>query len=201
MPRLILVALFLGFRELVCEKTDEFYICCRHCAGTAAGNQGVSVVVNGADYGKASGTAPRARISVYKALNQQGSGQSSDIIAAIDQAIKDGVHVLSLSLGGPPNPGKVTFTLGLEIAFLGAVKAGMFVVHAAGNLGSQISTVVSYSPWITSVGASSMDRSYPNYLFTADGKKFSGQGLARKQTNHRSPNCTLMRFAVMGRSV
>jgi hypothetical protein len=33
----------------------------RHCAGTAAGNYGVPVVVNGASYGFASGAAPRAR--------------------------------------------------------------------------------------------------------------------------------------------
>jgi len=138
------------------------------------------VVVNGADYGKASGTAPRARLSIYKALNQQGSGKTSDIVAAIDQAIQDGVDVLSLSLGGPPNAGEVTFTLAMEIAFLGAVKAGIFVVHAAGNKGSQISTVASFSPWITTVGASSTDRSYPNYFFTSDGKNFSGQGLTRK---------------------
>lgn len=140
------------------------------------------MVVHGQDYGKASGTAPRARIAVYKVLNEQGSGKTSDIVAAIDQAIKDGVDVMSLSLGGPPNPGLVTFTLTLELAFLGALKAGVFVVHAAGNEGSQPSTVASYSPWVTTVGASSMDRSYPNYFFTADGRNFSGQGLARKQS-------------------
>ena len=33
----------------------------RHCAGIAAGNYGVPVVVNNASYGLASGVAPRAR--------------------------------------------------------------------------------------------------------------------------------------------
>lgn len=117
---------------------------------------------------------------MYKVLNEQGNGKTSDIIAAIDQAIKDGVDVMSLSLGGAPMSGQVTFTLSLELAFLGALKAGVFLVHAAGNAGSQPSTVSSFSPWITTIGASSMDRSYPNYFFTSDGRNFSGQGLSRK---------------------
>lgn len=97
------------------------------------------------------------------------------------QAIKDGVHVLSLSLG--PNAaavGNVTFTDTFEIACLGALKAGVYVVHAAGNTGPGLSTITSWSPWIMSVGASTMDRTYPNFLHTGDGKSFSGLGLARK---------------------
>lgn len=148
-----------------------------HCAGTAAGNYGVPVLVHGVDYGTASGTAPRARISVYKALNAEGTGRSSDIIAAIDQAVKDGVHILSLSLGGSTPSGNVTYTNGLSMACLGAVKAGVYVVHAGGNTGPEPSTVVSYSPWLTTVGATTMDRSYPAYLYTSDGQSYSGLGL------------------------
>lgn len=149
-----------------------------HCAGTAAGNYGVPVVVNGASYGFASGAAPRARLAIYKALTADGKGQNSDIIMAVEQAIKDGVQILSLSLG--PNAaavGSVTFLDTFEIACLGAAQAGVFVVQAAGNTGPGVSTVTSWSPWLTSVGASTMDRSYPNSLFTGDGKSFSGEGL------------------------
>jgi hypothetical protein len=97
------------------------------------------------------------------------------------QAIKDGVQIISLSLG--PNAaavGSVTFLDTFEIACLGAAQAGVFVVQAAGNTGPGVSTVTSWSPWLTSVGASTMDRSYPNSLFTGDGKSFSGEGLTRK---------------------
>ena len=97
------------------------------------------------------------------------------------QAVADGVHVLSLSLGpNAANVGSVTFTDTFEIACLGALKAGVYVVHAAGNTGPGTSTISSWSPWLTSVGASTMDRTYPNRLYTGDGKTVSGQGLARK---------------------
>ena len=91
------------------------------------------------------------------------------------------MHILSMSLG--PNAAavnNVTFTDAFEIACLGAVQAGIFVVHAAGNTGPGLSTVTSWSPWLTSVGASSMDRSYPNFFYAGDGETFSGQGLTRK---------------------
>ncbi|KAG0626069.1 hypothetical protein M758_2G100300 [Ceratodon purpureus] len=150
-----------------------------HCAGTAAGNYGVPVVVNGANYGLASGAAPRARLSIYKALTSDGKGRTSDLLAAVDQAVADGVHVLSLSLGpNAANVGSVTFTDTFEIACLGALKAGVYVVHAAGNTGPGTSTISSWSPWLTSVGASTMDRTYPNRLYTGDGKTVFGQGLA-----------------------
>jgi subtilisin family serine protease len=150
-----------------------------HCAGTAAGNNGVPVFVNGQDFGFASGIAPRARISVYKALNEQGQGFTSDIIAAIDKAVADGVQVLSLSLGPEePSVGVVTYTDTFMEACLGAIQKGVFVAHAAGNSGPGVSTISSWSPWVTSVGATTTDRTYVGYLITADGRNFSGTGLS-----------------------
>uniref|UniRef100_A0A7I4FL70 Peptidase S8/S53 domain-containing protein n=1 Tax=Physcomitrium patens TaxID=3218 RepID=A0A7I4FL70_PHYPA len=150
-----------------------------HCAGTAAGNYGVPVIVHGQDFGNASGIAPRARIAVYKALNKKGQGRTADIIAAINQAVEDGVHVLSLSLGPSSAPvGSVTFIDSFALACLGATRAGVHCVHAAGNTGSGPSTITSWSPWLTSVGATTTDRIYPSYLFTGDGRNYSGQGLS-----------------------
>ena len=55
--------------------------------------------------GRISGMAPRARIAVYKALWSTqdavtASGFSSDLVAAIDQAVADGVDVINYSISG-----------------------------------------------------------------------------------------------------
>ncbi|CAA6669518.1 unnamed protein product [Spirodela intermedia] len=71
-----------------------------HVASTAAG----CFVDAAASYGQAQGTAvgvaPRAYISVYKVCGSNGC-PNSDILAGLDAAISDGIHVASLSLGGP----------------------------------------------------------------------------------------------------
>ncbi|PNX56651.1 subtilisin-like protease-like protein, partial [Trifolium pratense] len=72
-----------------------------HSASTAAGN-----AVSGASYyGLATGTtkggSPESRLAIYKVCSGGCSGSS--ILAAFDDAISDGVNVLSLSLGGGPS--------------------------------------------------------------------------------------------------
>lgn len=105
--------------------------------------------------------------------------------ASVVQAVEDGVHVLSLSLGPSSAPvGSVTFIDSFALACLGATRAGVHCVHAAGNTGSGPSTITSWSPWLTSVGATTTDRIYPSYLFTGDGRNYSGQGLSRKCFAH-----------------
>ncbi|CAI5973629.1 unnamed protein product [Closterium sp. NIES-64] len=74
----------------------------------AAGNAGVEVTVGGRTFGTASGMAPRARLAVYKALwmaldmkyGVKGKGSTSDLIAAAEKAVADGVDVISCSWGG-----------------------------------------------------------------------------------------------------
>lgn len=74
-----------------------------HTAGTAGGNYGVPVTGPGAIFGSVSGIAPRARISAYKALwsteaGDTASGQTADLVAAIDRAVADGVDVINYSI-------------------------------------------------------------------------------------------------------
>lgn len=151
-----------------------------HTAAIAAGNNGIPVRMGGHEFGKASGMAPRARIAVYKALYRLFGGFVADVVAAIDQAVYDGVDILSLSVGpnGPPSPTKTTFLNPFDAALLGAVKAGVFVVQAAGNGGPSPKTLVSYSPWIASIAAAIDDRSYKNHLFLGNGKILPGLGLS-----------------------
>ncbi|XP_042028494.1 subtilisin-like protease SBT2.4 [Salvia splendens] len=149
-----------------------------HVASTAAGNHGVPVVVDGFFYGRASGMAPRARIATYKAIYPT-VGTLADVLAAIDQAVLDGVDVLSLSIGpdGPPDD-RVTFLGAFDIFMLSARKAGVFVAQAVGNQGPAPYSVVSYSPWSFGVAASNTDRSYPGTLILGNGQKISGIGLS-----------------------
>ncbi|XVF69928.1 hypothetical protein PTKIN_Ptkin11bG0120200 [Pterospermum kingtungense] len=151
-----------------------------HTAAIAAGNNGVPVRVYGHEFGKASGMAPRARIAVYKAIYRLFGGFVADVVAAIDQAVHDGVDILSLSVGpnSPPATTKTTFLNPFDATLLAAVKAGVFVAQAAGNGGPFPKTLVSYSPWITSVAAAIDDRRYKNHLTLGNGKSLAGIGLS-----------------------
>ncbi|KAE8056696.1 hypothetical protein FH972_013444 [Carpinus fangiana] len=151
-----------------------------HTAAIAAGNNGIPVRMHGHEFGKASGMAPRARIAVYKALYRLFGGFVADVVAAIDQAVYDGVDILSLSVG-PNSPSantKTTYLNPFDATLLSAVKAGVFVAQAAGNGGPFPKTLVSYSPWIASVAAAIDDRRYKNHLTLGNGKILAGIGLS-----------------------
>ncbi|MDP1676138.1 MAG: S8 family serine peptidase [Bacteroidota bacterium] len=77
------------------------------------------------------GLAVNAKFFAYKALDQNGSGMSSTVIAAIERAIVDSVQVINLSLGTPSGGSEDP----LSIAVNRAVEAGIIVVVAAGNTG------------------------------------------------------------------
>ncbi|KAK1325324.1 Subtilisin-like protease [Acorus calamus] len=150
-----------------------------HTASIAAGNHGVPVIVAGHHYGNSSGMAPRAHIAVYKALYKRFGGFAADVVAAIDQAAQDGVDIVSLSI--TPNrrpPGLATFFNPIDMALLSAVKAGIFVVQAAGNTGPSPKSMSSFSPWIFTVGAAAHDRIYSNSLLLGNGLTITGVGLA-----------------------
>ncbi|XP_047954341.1 subtilisin-like protease SBT2.3 [Salvia hispanica] len=150
-----------------------------HTAAIAAGNHGIPVVVAGHTFGNASGMAPRSHVAVYKALYKSFGGFAADVVAAIDQAAQDGVDIISLSI--TPNrrpPGIATFFNPIDMALLSAVKAGIFVVQAAGNTGPSPKSISSFSPWIFSVGAATHDRSYSNSIVLGNNITIPGVGLA-----------------------
>ncbi len=136
-----------------------------HTASTAAGNADVAITsVGGADLGTMSGVAPEARIAAYKvcwsgpdpAVTTDDGCSSTDLVAAIDQAVVDGVDVINYSIGG----GAATTVWNAEdIAFLGAAAAGVFISASAGNSGPDASTLDHAAPWYTTVAAASV----PNY--------------------------------------
>ena len=129
------------YRALIGAEPDE-YDSARdddghgtHTASTAAGNAGVRADLYGIPRGRISGMAPRARIIAYKGLGNLG-GFGSDLAAAIDQAVADGVDVINYSIGGGPS------LLGADdFAFLFAADAGVFAATSAGNDGPGDATV------------------------------------------------------------
>nr|XP_016444836.1 PREDICTED: subtilisin-like protease SBT2.3 [Nicotiana tabacum] len=150
-----------------------------HTASIAAGNDGIPVVVAGHHFGYASGMAPRSHVAVYKALYKSFGGFAADVVAAIDQAAQDGVDIINLSI--TPNrrpPGVATFFNPIDMALLSAVKAGIFVVQAAGNTGPSPKSISSFSPWIFTVGASTHDRVYGNSIVLGNNITIRGVGLA-----------------------
>lgn len=91
-----------------------------HCAGTiAAAINGVGVV----------GVAPQASLYGVKVLANSGSGQFSWIIAGINWAIQNRMHIVSMSLGASSAPAA------LEAICNSAFANGVLLVAAAGNAG------------------------------------------------------------------
>lgn len=130
-----------------------------HTSSTAGGNEGVRATGDASVFGKISGIAPRARIAMYKALWHDSSvptstGFTSDLVAAIDDAVADGVDVINYSISGT----RTNFADPVEIAFLFAADAGVFVATSAGNSGPTVGTVAHPSPWVTTVAAGTHSR-------------------------------------------
>ena len=144
-----------------------------HTASTAGGNAGVEASMFGIPRGTVSGIAPRARIIAYKGLGDLG-GFTSDLAAAIDQAVADGVDVINYSIGGGAGaPG------GDEIAFLFADAAGVFVATSAGNSGPGPFTLGNPGtmPWMTTVGASTQTRTFEGTVTLGDSSTYTGASI------------------------
>ena len=127
-----------------------------HIASTAVGNPFVRAAVT------YSGVAPRANLIMYKACPDTVC-EGSALVASINQAVADGVHVINYSIGGPPvDP---WLAIGGSInddseAFLAAREAGIVVAAAAGDEGPDPGThgTPANSPWVLGVAAATHDR-------------------------------------------
>ncbi|XP_057792020.1 subtilisin-like protease SBT1.1 [Salvia miltiorrhiza] len=144
-----------------------------HTASTAGGNLVKGASFLGLAKGTAAGMRYTARIAAYKACYQLGCA-SSDILAAMDQGVGDGVDVLSLSLGGGSKP---YYTDNIAIAAFRAVQKGVFVSASAGNSGPSASSVSNTAPWIATVAASYTDRVFPTRVELGDGQILRGASL------------------------
>ena len=160
-----------------------------HTASTVAGRRVHNVSALGYAPGTASGGAPLARLAIYKVCwpipgQTKVKGNTcyeEDMLAAIDDAIADGVHVLSISIGTSQ-----PFTYakdGIAIGALHATKNNIVVACSAGNSGPAPSTLSNPAPWIITVGASSIDRAFVTPLVLGNGMKLMVTKPLRNQGN------------------
>lgn len=144
-----------------------------HTATTAAGSYVENAPVFGVDRGPVSGIAPGASIIAYRALGP-GGGYTSDLLAAVQQTIVDGVDVINYSISGSAS----VYSDAVGLAFLDAYAAGIAVNASAGNDGPGASTANHAGPWVTTVAASTFDRQYASTLTltSSDGASYSKEG-------------------------
>ncbi|XP_027122580.1 subtilisin-like protease SBT1.5 [Coffea arabica] len=144
-----------------------------HTASIAAGRYVFPASTLGYARGVAAGMAPKARLAAYKVCWNSGC-YDSDILAAFDAAVADGVDVISLSVGGVVVP---YYLDAIAIGAFGAWEAGVFVSASAGNGGPGGLTVTNVAPWVTTVAAGTIDRDFPAEVKLGNGKVIPGTSL------------------------
>tara|TARA_R110002124_G_scaffold134049_4_gene296677 strand:+ start:426 stop:5066 length:4641 start_codon:yes stop_codon:yes gene_type:complete len=146
-----------------------------HTASTSGGNilkdvplldpeigelEGDGVNTTGFEFEQISGVAPHANIVAYQICSPGDNGDKyagcagAAIIAALEDAVTDGVDVINYSISGGGDP----WSSSSEIAFLSAQEAGIFSSVSAGNDGPDAFTTSKSAPWYTVVGASTHGR-------------------------------------------
>lgn len=140
-----------------------------HTASTAAGEVVQNISYHGIAEGVARGAVPNARIAVYKICWTNGCA-AADILAAFDDAIADGVDLLSVSLGSIfPYP---YHKEPISIGSFHAMKNGILTSCAAGNNGPYRREISNFFPWALTVAASTIDRSFVTKVVLGNGKVF-----------------------------
>ncbi|CAH2042137.1 unnamed protein product, partial [Thlaspi arvense] len=155
-----------------------------HCASTAAGNIVSKVSLFGLGLGTARGGVPSARIAVYKTLWSDGSSDT-DLLAAFDDAIADGVDILSISQGS--NYAEDYFSNSIAVGSFHAMKKGILTSAAAGNEGPHRQTISNVAPWLVSVASGTTDRKFLTPVKLGNREVYTGFSINTFELNHTYP--------------
>ncbi|XVF40182.1 hypothetical protein PTKIN_Ptkin01aG0090900 [Pterospermum kingtungense] len=143
-----------------------------HTASIAAGNAVKDVGFFGLAQGTARGGVPSARIAAYKVC-YLGVCLSTDVLAAFDDAIADGVDILTVPLASSGT--EDLFNDVVAIGSFHAMEKGILTLHSAGNGGYKGEhKVSSVTPWVLGVAASTTDRKFIDKVVLGNGKTITG---------------------------
>ncbi|KAH0460737.1 hypothetical protein IEQ34_008312 [Dendrobium chrysotoxum] len=153
-----------------------------HTASTAAGRLVANASLSGLAEGTARGGVPSARLAVYKVCWLYQGCSDVDVLAGFDDAIADGVDIISLSLG-LESPIKNFFWDPFAIGSFHAVKNGILVSSSAGNNGPHRYSVLNSAPWMLTVAASTIDRKFIAQVKLGNGDVYQGVALNTDGSN------------------
>ncbi|KAB2010904.1 hypothetical protein ERO13_D10G238200v2 [Gossypium hirsutum] len=152
-----------------------------HTSSIAAGALVHKASLSGLASGLARGGVPSARIAVYKICWADGCSDA-DILAAFDDAIADGVDVISLSVGG--SFAIDYFNDSIAIGAFHSMKNGILTSNSAGNSGPQLASITNVSPWSLSVAASTIDRKFFTEVKLGNGEIYKGTSINTVELKH-----------------
>ncbi|XP_057458233.1 subtilisin-like protease SBT4.3 [Lotus japonicus] len=146
-----------------------------HTASTAAGNTVIGASFYGLAQGTARGAVPSARIAAYKVCYPNHGCDDANILAAFDDAIADGVNILSVSLGTNYCVDLLSDTV--AIGSFHAMERGILTLQAAGNSGPASPSICSVAPWLLTVAASTIDRQFIDKVLLGNGMTLIGRSV------------------------
>ncbi|PON42841.1 Subtilase [Parasponia andersonii] len=141
-----------------------------HTSSTIAGVSVKDASLYGVAKGTARGGVPSSRIAMYKVC-WSVSCTDVDILAGFDDAIADGVDIISVSIGGASRD---YFNDPIAIGAFHATKRGILTSCSAGNDGPDTFTVQNVAPWIMTVAATGIDRQFKTLVKLGNGKRLLG---------------------------
>ncbi|XP_074266766.1 subtilisin-like protease SBT4.8 [Silene latifolia] len=137
-----------------------------YSASVIAGRKVDNANFYGIANGSARGGVPFSRIAIYK-ICDSSKCPDTNILSAFDDAIADGVDVISFSIGG----GFASlYQDAVAIGSFHAMEKGILTVQSGGNSDK----IGSSAPWLLSVAASTMDRRIITKLVLGNGAILEG---------------------------